>query len=300
MAQSSDIVSGQQIVIATFGDQSHAREQSRRLRRKASRLKRSRLSFGTTTTEVAEAEMDEIDRESEAVGTDVAVGGAAGGVVGFLAGLALFSIPGLGPFLGAGVLATTLGGTVLGSAAGQRTAHFNALGLPHDRAERYSGALEAGNVIVAVTGVDERTAKIAHDYPHCQRCRRRGHASISRGRPNRMTAPYRRRIRRRRRTVFVALVLRPAKYSSAEQSVVRSRVVGRSSSTTLPHPTDQPLQVIAFGKGKQHRMVGALCQTFQNLYIAAGVHGCPKHHLLEQIGADQAGTRERRQHATRT
>ncbi len=163
MAQSSDIVSGQQIVIATFGDQSHARAAVEALRAQGIPPETISAVVRHTTTEVAEAEMDEIDRESEAVGTDVAVGGAAGGVVGFLAGLALFSIPGLGPFLGAGVLATTLGGTVLGSAAGQRTAHFNALGLPHERAERYSGALEAGNLIVAVTGVDERTAKIAHD-----------------------------------------------------------------------------------------------------------------------------------------
>ena len=51
---------------------------------------------------------------------------------------------------------------MLGSAAGQRTAEFSALGLPEDRAERYSGALESGQVILALTTDDVQTAKVAH------------------------------------------------------------------------------------------------------------------------------------------
>ena len=153
---------GQQIVIATFGDRAQAQAAVDALR--AQNIPSDAISAVVRhdATEVTDAEMAEMDRESEAVGTDVAVGGTAGGVVGFLAGLALFSIPGLGPFLGAGVLATTLGGAVLGSAAGRRTAEFGALGLPDERAERYSGALESGDVVVAVTS-DERTAKVAYD-----------------------------------------------------------------------------------------------------------------------------------------
>lgn len=163
MAQSSEILSGRQIIIATFGDQAHATKAVEELQAQGIPPETISAVVRHDTTEVSSAEMAEIDRESNAVGTDVAVGGTAGGVVGFLAGLALFSIPGLGPFLGVGVLATTLGGAVLGSAAGQRTAEFGALGLPEDRAERYTGALEAGHVVVALTTDEPRTVKVAHD-----------------------------------------------------------------------------------------------------------------------------------------
>ena len=162
MTQSSEISSGRQIVIATFGDQAHASAAVEALRAQGFPPETISVVVRHDAIEVGAAEMAELDRESEAVGTDVAIGGTAGGVVGFLAGLALFSIPGLGPFLGVGVLATTLGGAVLGSAAGQRTAEFSALGLPEDRAERYSGALESGQVILALTTDDVQTAKVAH------------------------------------------------------------------------------------------------------------------------------------------
>lgn len=163
MAESTEVVSGQQIVIATFEEQSQAQAAVDELRAQGIPPETISAVVRHNTTEVSDVEMAELDRESDAVGTDVAVGGTAGGVVGFLAGLALFSIPGLGPFLGIGVLATTLGGAVLGSAAGQRSAEFGALGLPEERAERYSGALEAGHVVVALTTDDERTTKVAHD-----------------------------------------------------------------------------------------------------------------------------------------
>lgn len=162
MAQSSEILSGRQIVIATFGDRAHATAAVEALQAQGIPPETISVVVRHDAVEVGAAEMAELDRESEAVGTDVAIGGTAGGVVGFLAGLALFSIPGLGPFLGVGVLATTLGGAVLGSAAGQRTAEFSALGLPEDRAERYSGALESGQVILALTAEDVQTAKVAH------------------------------------------------------------------------------------------------------------------------------------------
>ena len=104
-----------------------------------------------------------MDREANATGADVAIGSVAGGLAGFLAGLALFSVPGLGPFLGVGVLASTLGGAALGSAAGERTAHFTSLGLSQARAEHYGSALGSGYAIVAITAPDAETVMVARE-----------------------------------------------------------------------------------------------------------------------------------------
>lgn len=96
-------------------------------------------------------EIVELDREAEATSEDVAIGGTVGGLAGLLGGLALFSIPALGPFLGVGVLATTIGGAAVGSAVGERMANLASLGVPHERAQRYGSALESGQVVVSVS-----------------------------------------------------------------------------------------------------------------------------------------------------
>ncbi len=69
-------------------------------------------------------EAREAIRAVEAAGIDaglislIAAGAALGGGIGFLAGLAAFAIPGVGPVLGTGVWAATAGGAVAGGATG--------------------------------------------------------------------------------------------------------------------------------------------------------------------------------------
>jgi hypothetical protein len=55
--------------------------------------------------------------------------------------------------LGIGVLTTTFGGAALGAALGERWAqeHFEGLGVHPERASRYGAALEAGQIVVAVS-----------------------------------------------------------------------------------------------------------------------------------------------------
>lgn len=101
--------------------------------------------------EISPQTMVELDREAEATSTTVAIGSTVGGLAGLLGGLALFSIPGIGPLLGAGVLATTIGGAALGAAAGERATHFKELGVPEERSQRYGSALASGNVVLAVS-----------------------------------------------------------------------------------------------------------------------------------------------------
>ncbi len=154
---------GPQLVLATFEEQEQAGTAVRALRARGVPEQHISLAVRHDAPEVSAQEMAAIDREADATGTDVAVGSMAGGLAGFITGLALFSIPGLGPFLGIGVLAGTLGGAALGSAMGERTAHFTSLGLPRERAERYSAALRAGHVVVAITAPDAEAVMVARE-----------------------------------------------------------------------------------------------------------------------------------------
>lgn len=139
-----------QVVLAIFDDRGHAEAAVRELQARGIPNERLSVLARHDDTTITPEQMVELDREAEATGTAVALGGTVGGLAGLLGGLAVFSIPGIGPLLGAGVLATTIGGAALGAAAGERATHFRELGLPDDRSTRYGTALESGSVIVAV------------------------------------------------------------------------------------------------------------------------------------------------------
>lgn len=148
-----------QIIVATFNNQNNADAAVQALREH--NISEADISVAMRDPDTTAEEMAEMDTAADATGTDVAIGSAAGGLLGFAAGLALFSIPGLGPFLGAGVLAATLGGAALGSAIGERTGHLTALGLPEERAEYFHEALASGQIIVAVIATDPTTLETA-------------------------------------------------------------------------------------------------------------------------------------------
>ncbi len=93
------------------------------------------------------------------VGDGAGKGLLAGAGVGAIFGLAASLIPGVGPFITAGWLASALGSAVAGGAAagaivgGTSGAIAGALanaGYSHDEAQYYGGAVESGNVLVAV------------------------------------------------------------------------------------------------------------------------------------------------------
>lgn len=102
--------------------------------------------------------------EGAAVG---AVGGATvGGVTGLLMGLGALAIPGIGPVLAAGALATALGsalaGAGIGAAAGAVTGGLvGALldaGLPEEDAHFYAEGVRRGGVLVTVHADDTRAS----------------------------------------------------------------------------------------------------------------------------------------------
>ena len=103
------------------------------------------------------------ERTGNHAGAGAATGFVAGGVLGAIAGylvaIGTLVIPGVGPFIFGGVLATTLGavgagavtGAAAGAVAGGILGALIGLGIPRHEAEYFERELQAGKALVSVT-----------------------------------------------------------------------------------------------------------------------------------------------------
>ena len=98
-------------------------------------------------------------------------GGALGGLTGLLVGLGTLAIPGVGPILLAGevatALATTAAGAGIGAAAGGLIGALIGLGIPEEKAKIYSDRVGKGSFLVMVTGTGaeiDRAATIMRQH----------------------------------------------------------------------------------------------------------------------------------------
>jgi hypothetical protein len=101
-------------------------------------------------------EPEDRDRGTHA-GAGAGVGATVGGVVGILTGLGLLAIPGVGPLVAAGWLATTLAGAGVGAVAGGLVGALTKAGGSHEEAQVYEEGVRRGSTLVAVR-VDEAEA----------------------------------------------------------------------------------------------------------------------------------------------
>jgi uncharacterized protein (TIGR02271 family) len=77
-------------------------------------------------------------------------GGVLGGVVGLLAGVGALVIPGIGPIVAGGALASTLAGAGIGAAAGGLIGALIGMGIPEEDARYYETGLREGGILVTV------------------------------------------------------------------------------------------------------------------------------------------------------
>ncbi len=96
-----------------------------------------------------------------AVTRDAGVGAEIGGVVGLLAGLSLFAIPGLGFIAGAGWLAGMFTGAGIGAVAGGLIGALTHLGIPASEAAYYNEGIRRGGVLVAVRANEANANTVA-------------------------------------------------------------------------------------------------------------------------------------------
>lgn len=107
-----------------------------------------------------------LDQEAEATSTGVAVGGLAGSTAGIAAGVAIGSIGGpLGTVIGgiAGALVGIAAGSSIGEAVGERNAHTDRFGVPDERVQHYSTAVQAGQIVVSVHAHNRNDVQCARE-----------------------------------------------------------------------------------------------------------------------------------------
>ncbi len=83
--------------------------------------------------------------------TGTAAGASLGAAAGLIGGALAFGIPGIGPVIGSGIWAATLGGAGVGAAVGGLVSGTAVLGQDETWAETYQESVRAGRVLVAVS-----------------------------------------------------------------------------------------------------------------------------------------------------
>ena len=99
---------------------------------------------------------------AEGAATGAVSGGVLGGVVGLLAGVGALAIPGIGPIVAGGALASTLAGAGIGAAAGGIIGALAGMGVPEENARHFERGFKEGGVLVTVAaGPDADLAREA-------------------------------------------------------------------------------------------------------------------------------------------
>ena len=84
----------------------------------------------------------------EKAATGAITGGTLGGLTGLLVGIGALAIPGAGPIIAAGPIASSLIGTIAGAGLGGLTGALIGLGIPEDEAEYYGNSVKEGKILV--------------------------------------------------------------------------------------------------------------------------------------------------------
>jgi len=95
-----------------------------------------------------------VDDRAQGAGTGVGIGASAGGVVGLLTGLGLLAIPGVGPVVAAGWLASLAVGAAVGGTAGGIIGALTQAGTSKEDAYMYAEGVRRGGTLVSARVAD--------------------------------------------------------------------------------------------------------------------------------------------------
>ncbi len=118
------------------------------------------IARNNDTGDVAGVETQEHvgNKADEGAATGALTGGLFGGITGLLVGLGSLAIPGVGPIMLAGeiatTLATTLAGAGIGAATGGLLGALVGLGIPEERAKVYNQRVERGDYLLILDGTE--------------------------------------------------------------------------------------------------------------------------------------------------
>jgi len=90
----------------------------------------------------------------EGVAAGATSGAVIGGALGWLAGIGMLAIPGLGPFVAAGPIMALLSGAGVGATVGGVAGALIGMGMPEYVATRYEGRIKGGCILLSVHADD--------------------------------------------------------------------------------------------------------------------------------------------------
>jgi hypothetical protein len=102
---------------------------------------------------------DGVDDRAEGAATGAGVGAGLGGAAGLLAGLGLLAIPGLGPVVAAGWLASTALGVAAGGATGGVVGALTQAGVSNEEAPLFAEGVRRGGTLVSARVPDADRAR---------------------------------------------------------------------------------------------------------------------------------------------
>lgn len=103
---------------------------------------------------------DGVDDRAEGAGKGAGIGAGLGGAAGLLAGLGLLAIPGLGPVVAAGWLASTALGAAAGAATGGIVGALTEAGVSKEDASRYAEGIRRGGTLVSARVPEQDRARL--------------------------------------------------------------------------------------------------------------------------------------------
>ncbi len=115
--------------------------------------------YGSRSGKV-DRDRDGVDDRAEGAGTGAGIGAGLGGAAGLLAGLGLLAIPGLGPVVAAGWLASTAVGAAAGAATGGIVGALTEAGVSKEEASRYAEGVRRGGTLVSARVPDQDRGRL--------------------------------------------------------------------------------------------------------------------------------------------
>src|SRR5438105_555816 len=103
---------------------------------------------------------DGVDDRAEGAAAGAGIGATLGGLTGLLAGLGIMAIPGIGPVVAAGWLASTAAIAVAGGATGGLIGALTQSGIGEQEAHAYAEGVRRGGTLVTVRVRDPDRARV--------------------------------------------------------------------------------------------------------------------------------------------
>jgi hypothetical protein len=115
--------------------------------------------FGANNKKV-DRDRDGVDDRAESAGKGAGIGAGLGGAAGLLAGLGLLAIPGLGPVVAAGWLASMAVGAAAGAATGGIIGALTEAGISKEDAHVYAEGVRRGGTLVSARVSESDRARL--------------------------------------------------------------------------------------------------------------------------------------------